>query len=282
MPTYDTPEPISVTLDLLAGNARLIASDRTDTVVEVRPSDESNESDRKAVEETQVEFADGRLLVKRMKHRRYSSLFRGTGTIDVTIELPAGSGVEGDAALADFRSEGRLGECRLKASMGNIRLDSTGPLHLSTSLGTITVLRAVGHTEVTTASGDVRIGEVDGTAVIKNSNGDTWLGDVTGDLRLIAANGNIAVDRAHTTVTAKTSIGNVRIGEVARGSVVLQAASGELEVGIREGTAAWLDVKSDFGKVHNSLGAADRPEESDDTVEVRGRTSIGDIVIHRS
>ncbi len=282
MPTFDTPESISVTLDVLAGNARLIASDRTDTVVEVQPTDASNEADRKAVKETRVEFADGRLLVRRMKQLRRYSPFKRTGSIDVTIELPAGSGVEGDAALADFRSEGRLGECRLKASLGDIRLDSTGPLHLSTSLGTIAVHRAAGRTEVTTASGDVRIGEIDGPAEIKNSNGDTWLGDVTGDARLIAANGNIAVDRARATVTAKTSIGNIRIGEVARGSVVLQTASGELEIGIREGTAAWLDVKSGFGKVHNYLGAADRPEESDDTVEVRGRTSIGDIVIRRS
>ena len=56
---------------------------------------------------------------------------------------------------------------------------------------------------------------------------------------------------------------------------------GDLEVGIREGTAAWLDVNSQFGRVHNALEAADAPETSVETVEVRARTSVGDIVIRR-
>jgi hypothetical protein len=39
MPNSETPEPISVTLELSVGNLRIAPSDRTDTVVEVRPSD---------------------------------------------------------------------------------------------------------------------------------------------------------------------------------------------------------------------------------------------------
>ena len=51
----------------------------------------------------------------------------------------------------------------------------------------------------------------------------------------------------------------MRLGEVVRGSVVLETKLGDLEVGIREGTAAWLDVNSQFGRVHNALEAADAP-----------------------
>ena len=36
MPTFETPDPISVTIDIV-GDARITASDRTDTVVTVRP-----------------------------------------------------------------------------------------------------------------------------------------------------------------------------------------------------------------------------------------------------
>jgi hypothetical protein len=57
---------------------------------------------------------------------------------------------------------------------------------------------------------------------------------------------------------------------------------GELEVGIREGTAALLDVRSQYGNVRNFLTASDGPKASDQTVEVRARTSYGDIVIRRS
>jgi DUF4097 and DUF4098 domain-containing protein YvlB len=280
MPTFDTPEPISVTMDLVVGDAQITASDRADTVVEVRPSDGSKELDVKVADQTRVEFADGKLLVKTPKlHTWFSSK---VGSITVTIELPAGSDVRGDMALGEFRCAGRLGECRFKTASGGIHLGHTGALRLNTASGKITVDRAVGHAEVTTGSGEVRIREIDGAAVIKNSNGDTRVGEVTGDLRLNAANGDISVDRAHAAVIAKTANGNVRIGEVVRGSVVLETASGDLEVGIREGTAAWLDVSSVSGRVHNSLETSDGPEQSDETVKVRARAVSGDIVIRRS
>jgi DUF4097 and DUF4098 domain-containing protein YvlB len=133
-----------------------------------------------------------------------------------------------------------------------------------------------------TGSGQISIGEIDGSAVIKNLNGVIWVGEVTGDLRCNSANGDVTIDRALGAVAAKTANGAVRIGEVVRGSVELGTAYGELEVGIREGTAALLDVRSSYGSVRNSLQASDRPEPSDQTVEVRARTSFGDILIHRS
>jgi DUF4097 and DUF4098 domain-containing protein YvlB len=279
MPTFDTPTPISVTLDLGLGAARIVASDRTDTVLAVHPSDPSSGSDVRDAEQTRVEYSNGRLLVQAPKRR---AVFGRAGSIDVTIELPAGSHVHGDASATALTCDGRLGECRFKTAAGDIRFDETGALRLSTSLGDISVERAVGHADVSSGSGTVSIRAIDGTAAIKTANGDIRIGEITGELRSSSANGDISVDRAHAAVDAKTARGSVRIGEVVRGSVGIQTAVGELEVGIREGTAAWLDVSSRFGHVHNSLGAADGPEASDETVEVRARTSYGDVVIRRS
>ena len=155
-------------------------------------------------------------------------------------------------------------------------------MQLRTGVGDVTVDRAAGDAEVTTGSGAVRIDGIDGAAVVKNSNGDTWIGEVTGDLRVNAANGRISVDRAHATVAAKTANGDVRLGEVARGAVVAETALGKVEVGIRDGVAAWLDLNTRFGNVRNDLDAADRPGPGEDAVEVRARTSFGDITIRRS
>jgi DUF4097 and DUF4098 domain-containing protein YvlB len=278
MPVFTTPEPISVTIELSAGDARIIASDRTDTVIEVRPRDDSKASDIRAAEQTRVEYSSGRLLVKTTQR----NFFGRGGPVDVTIDLPAGSHVQGDSGMGDFDCEGHLGECRFKTGMGNIRLDHTGAVHLKTGMGNIAVDRALGDADVTTGSGDVRIGQVEGAAVIKNSNGDTAVGEVTGDLRVKSANGRISVDRAHASVMAKTANGNVRIGEVMRGAIVLETAAGELEVGIREGTAAWLDLSSQYGRVRSSLDESASPEQSEATVEIRARTSYGDIKIDRA
>jgi hypothetical protein len=69
---------------------------------------------------------------------------------------------------------------------------------------------------------------------------------------------------------------------VTRGSVSVETASGGLEVGVKEGTTAWIDATTKYGRVHNSLTAADEPEPTADTVQVRARTQFGDVLIARS
>jgi hypothetical protein len=48
------------------------------------------------------------------------------------------------------------------------------------------------------------------------------------------------------------------------------------------GVAAWLDLSTGYGNVRNDLDAAGRPAPGEDTVEVRARTSFGDITVSRS
>jgi len=281
MPTFDTPEPVSAVVELVVGDVRITASDRDDTAVEIRPSDESHEPDVRAAEQTRVEYSAGRLLVKTPRQRSLS-LFGKPGSIDVTIGLPAGSQVYGDASVAAFHCAGRLGECRLKTAAGDIQVEHTGPLEVNTGAGAIVADRVTGPAEVSTGSGRVRLREIDGTAVIKNSNGDSWVGEVGGDLRVKAANGSISVDHAGSDVDATTANGDVRIGGLTRGSASLKTSLGEIEVGVQAGTAARLDVHTQFGRIHNQLDASDGPGPSEQTVDVSARTSYGDIVIRRS
>jgi Putative adhesin len=282
MPVFATPEPVSVTLDLAAANVRFIASDRVETVVEVRPSRPSKPADVKAAEQADVEFADGRLRVHTSKGRRYYSWFAAGESVDITIELPTGSAVHGEISYGNLRTEGRLGACAVKTGAGEITLDEAGPIELRTRAGGVSVATATGHADIETGSGGVRIRQVDGSAAVKNSYGDTTIGEVTGELRVKGAYGSIWVDRALGSVDVKTAHGSVRLDEVVRGEVRLESSFGALEVGIRRGTAAWLDVATQHGSVLNSLGAHEGPGASDETAEVRARSNWGDIVIRRS
>ena len=280
MPTFETPEPISARIDVAVGAVRIRAGDNAVTTVEVEPTDASSDEDRRAAQLTRVEYRRGQLLVRAPKLRSWLSRGAG-GSVDVRIELPAGSNVQGDAGLTDFECEGRLGECRIKTGLGHVRLEWADTVRLRTGIGDIGVDRVTGHAEITAGSGEVRARRLEATAVIKSSNGDTWIGEAGGELRVSAANGDIAVDVSKAGVVAKSANGDVRLGEVARGSVVLETALGDLEVGIREGTAAWLDVCAAAGRVHNALQAAEAPETAAETVEVRARTSAGDVLIRR-
>ena len=281
MPTFATPEPIAVTVELSVGNIQVIAGDRADTVVDVQPSTPSDQSDVDAAQRVRVTYANGALQVIGPKVGMFN-FSNKTRSVDVTIELPAGSSIEGHVSVGDLNGTGRLGRCEFKTSAGNVRLEHTGALVLHTSTGHITAGDVVGNAEVHSSSGKIRIGEVEGSLEVKNSNGDTEIGGADGDIKVRASNGTISVERAGGSVDAKSSNGSIRLGQVARGNVSLSTAMGDLEVGIAAGTAAWLDVNTSFGQVRNELTDAVSPEESDQTVEVRGNTSFGTITIHRA
>jgi putative adhesin len=277
MPAFDTPEPISVTAHVAAGSIQFAAGDRRDTVVDVRPRDQKRDQDVKTAEQTQVTYAGGVLTVRTPK----PTLFGRTGTVDVTVELPAGSRVDLTGSWVQVLGEGRLGQVRVKTSSGDVRLDTTGPLQLTASHGSITVERVEGMAEITSSSGSLRVGLVDGPAVLKNSHGTTTVGAATGELRISGAHGDIDVRRAEDSVTATTAHGTLRVADVARGTVQLETSYGAIEVGIREGTAAWLDVSSGSGQVRNTLTASEAPERAE-TVKVHARTRHGNIDVLRA
>lgn len=281
MPTFPTPEPIAVTVDV-TGDVRFNASDRTDTVVVVRPRDPNKAADVRAAESTVVELTDGRLVVRSPRQWRHYTPWGGNESIEVTIDLPTRSSVDGESSMGHLVADGELAGCRFKTGMGRIRLDHTGPLVAASGFGEVVVERVEGDAEITSGSGDIRIDEVTGGAVVKSANGRVAIGQVGGDLRIKASNGDVTVDHALASASAKTACGDVRILDVSRGTVVLETAAGEVEVGVRAGAAAWLDAHTRFGVVRSSLDDADGPGPSDSTVEVRARTSAGDILIGRS
>ena len=283
MPTFETPQPIAITVDVFVGQVEIIASDRTDTVVEVRPSDPDRKADVRGAQETEVGLVAGILTVKGPGGWKMYTLPRAwnTPSIDVTVEVPTGSRLHGTGSACRFLVTGELGPCELKTTVGDLQLEKAGPLELHTS-GNITVDQVVGRANIITGTGIVRIREIDGSALIKNSNGDSTIGEVTGDLQVKAANGNITVDRARGSVTAKNSNGNIRIGDASRGTVRLETSLGELEVGIHPGTAAYLDVNTKNGILQNLMETAGQPAQGEETVHVYARSSFGNIIIRQA
>ncbi len=285
---FNTPSPIAVTLDLYVADVRFAVSDRTDTIVEVRPSDPNKAADIKAAENTRVEYDDATrtlsIVTRKPRNRFVNFSSKRPESIDVVIQLPAGSDVRGEAGLGDFQSDGVLGTVALKTDLGSVRLAETGPLNLRSGAGGVTVEGVSGSAEVRNGSSDIRIGAVDGTADLSTGNGRVRVGVVTGPASIKASNGSVSVDRALSDITAASSNGAVQIGEVVRGTVSATSKNGSVEVGVREGSAAWLELNTGVGRVYNELASSDAPEadEQVDKVEVHASTTLGDVTIRRA
>ncbi|NVI87184.1 DUF4097 family beta strand repeat-containing protein [Actinomadura sp. BRA 177] len=178
MQTFDTPAPITAVLNIPAGRVQVIAADRADTTVEVRPADASKGRDVKVAEQTRVEHADG---VLRIEVTSKNQFLGPSGSIEVTVQLPAGSTVEAKAPGAELRAVGRLGDVAFEGAHGSIKIDEAASARLATAAGDVSVGRLNGPAEISTDKGDISIAEaVRGTVVLRTQAGEITVGAAAG------------------------------------------------------------------------------------------------------
>ncbi|MFF7969672.1 DUF4097 family beta strand repeat-containing protein [Streptomyces sp. NPDC007903] len=171
MQKFDTPAPVSTVLEIPAGRVQFIAADRADTTVEVLPTDPAKSRDIKAAEQTSVAYADGVLRISAPAPD--SKLFGPSGSLEVTVQLPAGSRVEGRAAGAELRGVGRLGDVAFEGAYRHIKIDEAAGVRLTAIDGDVEVGRLGGPAEISTTRGDIRIAEaLRGTVVLRTQSGD--------------------------------------------------------------------------------------------------------------
>ncbi|MCQ8193157.1 DUF4097 family beta strand repeat-containing protein [Streptomyces rugosispiralis] len=179
MQKFDTPAPISAVLAIPAGRVQFIAADRADTTVEVRPVDPSRSRDVQAAEQTAVAYADGVLRIHAPESK--NRLIGPSGSVEITVQLPAGSRVEVKAAAAEFRGVGRLGDIVFDGGYRQIKIDEAASVRLTALDGDVEVGRLGGPAEISAMRGDIRIAEaVRGRVVLRAQSGDISVGAAVG------------------------------------------------------------------------------------------------------
>ncbi|MFD3457641.1 DUF4097 family beta strand repeat-containing protein [Streptomyces sp. NPDC058691] len=179
MQKFDTSAPISVVLDIPAGRIQFIAADRADTTVEVLPADRSKSRDVKAAERITVAYADGVLRIA--SPAPDNQFFGPSGSLEVTVQLPAGSRVEARTAGAELRGVGRLGDVDFEGAYRQIKIDEAASVRLTAIDGDVEVGRLGGPAEISTTRGDIRIAEaVRGAVVLSTQSGDISVGAAAG------------------------------------------------------------------------------------------------------
>ncbi|MEW2418701.1 DUF4097 family beta strand repeat-containing protein [Streptomyces sp. NPDC046866] len=171
MQKFATPAPVAVVLDVPAGRIQLIAADRGDTTVEVRPANPSKNRDVQTAQQTTVTHADGVLEIRTPEPR--NQLFGAAGSVEVTVQLPVGSRIEARSAASELRGVGRLGDVTFEGAYRNIKIDEAASLRLTAVDGDVEVGRLGGPAQISTARGDIRIAEaVRGAVVLSTQSGD--------------------------------------------------------------------------------------------------------------
>ncbi|MGW5722235.1 DUF4097 family beta strand repeat-containing protein [Amycolatopsis sp. NPDC003865] len=178
MQNFTTTAPITAVLDIPAGRVRLVAADSAEAAVEVLPADPAKSRDVKAAGQVEVEFDGGVLRIEGAVKNQY---FGPSGSLDVTVRLPAGSDVRAKAASVELRGVGRLGDVTVEGAHGEAVFDEAASLRLTAHAGDVSVGRLTGPAEISTGKGDIRIAEAtSGTLVLSTQAGDITVGAATG------------------------------------------------------------------------------------------------------
>jgi hypothetical protein len=276
MPVFATPGPIAATVQVAGAQVRVTSSDRTDTVVLVEPIDKASKSDVKVADKTKVDFAGGRLSVKTTVSGDKN------GSVAITIDLPAGSSLVAYLAHSTVHADGSFGDCELHTASSRVQLDRINALQANIAAGEVAIGHIAGRATIEGSEVAVRISEAKGTVGLSSSGGQTWIGHASADLDLSSGSGGFDIGRADGSVTATTGNGVIRIGRMTDGQAKLKNGSGNIEVGISEGTAASIDANSERGALHNFVSSQGNDDPSDHKVMVHARTRHGDVIIQRA
>ncbi|MET9665009.1 DUF4097 family beta strand repeat-containing protein [Streptomyces sp. NPDC006475] len=218
MQKFDTLAPVSAVVDIPAGRIRFIAADRTDTTVEILPADASKSRDVKAAEQTTVAYGDGVLRIEAAPPK--NRVLGSSGSIEVTVQLPTGSGVEAKAADAELRGVGRLGDIAFEGAQASVKLDETASARLTLQAGDIAIGRLGGSAELSVQKGNIQITEaLRGTVVLRTESGELSIGAAHGVSatldagttygRIHNALKNTDGAAADLTIHASTTYGNI-------------------------------------------------------------------------
>jgi len=169
-------------------------------------------------------------------------------SFDVRVRAPHGTDLEVEVASADLRVRGRLGEARIRSASGEVELETVeGRLDLNTASGDVVVRSAAGGGSVRTASGDVIVGD------------------------------------SRERLSVNTASGDMNLEAIAEGALDLKSASGDMRIGIRQGSRFRVDARSLSGDTVSELEVLGVETATEGPlVDLKAASMSGDIRIVRA
>ncbi|MBF9067036.1 DUF4097 family beta strand repeat-containing protein [Streptacidiphilus fuscans] len=179
MQKFAATAPVSVVAEVASGRIQVIAADRADATVEVRPANPDKSRDVKAAEQTTVEYADGVLRIRTAEGK--NQYVGPSGSVEVTVQLPAGSHLEAHTSACELRGVGRLGDVVFDGAYQQIKIDEAAGIRLTAVDGDVEIGRLTGPAQISTARGAIRIAEAtSGAVVLRTEMGDITVGAAPG------------------------------------------------------------------------------------------------------
>jgi hypothetical protein len=268
-----------IRIEMQMAHVSVVVSPRDDIAVSARASNPGRAGDRNAAAGVRIEQVGTSLVVT---GPRRLTVFGPGDTVDLHVEVPTGCDADVAVKYGSARLDGPLGVVRTTVDYGDTVLDTAERLEHRGGHGGIRVTEVARDADISLKSGTARVGRVGGSLRLTNTDGASVVGSVAGRAEIATSSGRVELGSAGGDVVMRSAYGGVHIRELVRGVTRIDGSYGAVHLGVRAGTAVWLDATSQHGAVHTDLAADTGPEEGEETLELHVRTGYGNISIHRS
>ena len=277
MTTFQTPEPITLSIELPSGRVNVFAITTNTTEIELSGTRAGDEDARTLIERTRVEQSGGTIIVHVPDAKGF---LRRTPELAITARVPIGSDLEAKLKSADLEAEGELGAAKIESASGDISVgDLSGDVRITAASGNVTLGTVGGIVRLQTASGDATVETACGDCHVQTASGDIQIDAVEGDFTARTASGDVVVREAGMSANVKTASGDVQLRQVATGKVDVTTASGDVSIGVQRGVIVWTDLTSLTGSVSSGLDATEPDGDSEGSLELRAHSTTGDIAL---
>ncbi|PSK92414.1 putative adhesin [Haloactinopolyspora alba] len=275
--TFAVDGPVELSVRQTSGDLTVTAADTTDATVDLRASGPHADE---LIAQTTVAYRSGTLKIETPKRLRGLDL--GRSSVDIRVTVPNGSDVDAHSASGDVETTGTVGALATKTGSGDVATESCTEARARTGSGSVHVGRCASAV-VHTGSGDVRIEQAaDSHVELDTGSGDITVGGTVSGGHVSCASGDLELGAVDGTVELKTASGEITVARAVQGEIRATSTSGDISVGVAEGTAAHLDASSVSGKVRSELDETDAPAASDRTLALSARAVSGSVTVHRA
>ena len=250
---FSTPEAPKLRFGIAAGRIDVETADVPTTVVDV-------EAIRGDLDDLKVEQHGRDIVIETRKKLGRNSEF------EIRIRTPHGADADVNIASAGFHVDGRLGGLEVNTASGDVQAQD--------------VERDV---KIRSASGDVRLGAVGGRADVNTASGDVQVDSAGAGGTIRSASGDIEIGAAAKRVNVQTASGDLHVASIGEGEVDAKSASGDVLIGIRQGSRLHVDARSLSGDTSSDVELGSVEVSNDGPlVWVKAATMSGDIRIVRA
>ncbi len=248
--TFNTPRALELELSVARGSIDVESVDGEETTVVL-------EGDERDLAETRVELVErsgGDVLVVESRRRfgieiSIGGIGIGRGQLRLRVRCPHGAAAKLKTVSADSNVRGSIRSLDLNTVSGDGSIDAD-----------------IEHdANVKTVSANVRLRGIGGALRVNTVSGDVEARDVNGPLE------------------ARSVSGDVEVSSVREGEARLHSVSGDIRVGIRNGSRVDVDASSVSGDLRSELELSDVPTSGEGpVVTLRGKTVSGDLRVVRA